>query len=189
MYYYNLPLKYNDKVYFFNKFFGALLYREVSANEHDIENNFKVIPTRVLNDYQKVLHPYKLTDINDKTLNINVSNAAKLYANILVFICKYSFFFARIFSHLPLTRFENTEQALYVFTSLFPSPFQHDTLCLPRTFFAASTSRSFKKKGTAFIGVFLPTKKMHAWIIEDNKNPDSFDNNWISYQPIIAITK
>ena len=38
-----------------------------------------------------------------------------------------------------------------------------------------------------FIGVFLPTKLMHAWIIESGELADQFDDIWINFQPVAAI--
>lgn len=28
---------------------------------------------------------------------------------------------------------------------------------------------------------------MHAWIVEDGKQPDPFDDMWINFQPVAAI--
>jgi len=186
MHFYNLPLKYNGNIYFFNKYLGLLLYRKESFNENQIDEE---IPSSILKDYQLVLQPYNVATINNSSVYVNVSIVAKIYTKLLVLACEYSFLLARVITNLPLIRFSDTKQALQVFALLYPSSMQRNTLCLPRTLFVIATSKSFKKNGTAFIGVFLPTRKMHAWIIEGSSNPDTYDNNWILYQPVIAITK
>jgi len=38
-----------------------------------------------------------------------------------------------------------------------------------------------------FIGVFLPSKSMHAWIIEDGIQPDPSDTMWINFQPVAVL--
>ena len=64
---------------------------------------------------------------------------------------------------------------------------QQQTLCLPRSVFIATTSRRFKQHGTLFIGAFLPTVRMHAWVVEDGMPADSFDNQWIYYRPVLML--
>jgi len=39
-----------------------------------------------------------------------------------------------------------------------------------------------------FIGAEIATYNMHAWIIEDNEQPDFEDRVWINYRPLLAIT-
>ena len=67
------------------------------------------------------------------------------------------------------------------------SGLKQDTLCLPRTLFAAKTSREFKKSGVLFIGVLLASKQMHAWIVEDGRICDQRDTRWVDYRPVAAI--
>jgi len=38
-----------------------------------------------------------------------------------------------------------------------------------------------------FIGVFLPSNTMHAWIIEDGKIVDPYDGIWLNFQPVAAL--
>lgn len=63
----------------------------------------------------------------------------------------------------------------------------HERLCLQRSFLALKTSKTFKKNGVLFIGASLPTGNMHAWIIEDNYQPDTLDREWIMYEPLLAF--
>lgn len=64
---------------------------------------------------------------------------------------------------------------------------QQATLCLPRALFAASMSQRFPDAGVVFIGVFLPSRSMHAWIIEDGHQPDKNDSMWVNFRPVAAI--
>ena len=38
-----------------------------------------------------------------------------------------------------------------------------------------------------YIGIFLPSRNMHAWVIEDNLQTDEWDNYWILYQPLMMM--
>lgn len=60
-------------------------------------------------------------------------------------------------------------------------------LCLPRSIFVATTSKQFKETGVMFIGIFHPTRHMHAWIIEDGIQPYINDNLWINYTPVSVM--
>ena len=113
----------------------------------------------------------------------------KSYARLVVFVCKKSFWFAKFFALIPFSIFNDTKTSIEVFRAIFPDKNMQTQLCLPRVIFAISTSKSFSYNGVCFIGVFLPTKRMHAWIIEDGFNPDSFDDEWIHYSPVCLISR
>jgi hypothetical protein len=185
MNFYNLPTYYKCNTYYFNKLLGILLYR----NNYIEKKDFNLTPEIVKDNYQLILNPY-LVDICDNSLEcLKVTYLGKVYAKLLVFTSKYSFFAASTLAKMPLIKFANSKYAVAIFNSIYPDPLQQRTLCLPRTLFVIATSKSFKKYGTAFIGVFLPSRKMHAWVIESGCNPDSLDEIWLSYQPVVAITK
>lgn len=38
-----------------------------------------------------------------------------------------------------------------------------------------------------FIGAFLPSVQMHAWVIEDGMPADPHDDNWINFAPVAAF--
>jgi hypothetical protein len=38
------------------------------------------------------------------------------------------------------------------------------------------------------IGVFLPSRAMHAWTIEGNQMADPYDDIWINYQPVAMLS-
>lgn len=184
MKFYNFPIKYEGNTFFFNRLLGVLL----SSKEYK-EKTKKGTPELVKTNYQYVINPYLLDTHNNFIEYKNVPFVAKIYAKLIVFISKHSFFVASLLTKIPFIKFTDSKQAIAIFTKVYPSPDQHQTLCLPRTLFVIATSKSFKKNGTAFIGVFLPSRKMHAWVIESRYNPDPLDTFWILYQPVIAIAK
>ena len=101
-------------------------------------------------------------------------------------ICKLNFGLGRWFSKLGQPIFKDAGEAIRFFRKYKSGDIQND-LCLPRSLFAASTSKKFKDKGVVFIGVTLPSKSMHAWVIEDGMQPDPYDTMWINFQPVAAI--
>lgn len=180
-----IPLVHNDNFYFFNKLLGILLFRK-----NYIEKiGFNLTPELAKLNYQLILNPY-LIESCDKIVEIQkIPSVAKIYAKLLVFTSKYSFYTACILTKVPIIKFSSSRYAIDIFNKIYSDPLQQRTLCLPRTLFVIATSKSFKKNGTAFIGVFLPSRKMHAWVIESGCNPDSLDEIWLSYQPVVAIIK
>ena len=50
-----------------------------------------------------------------------------------------------------------------------------------------ASTEIFNEEGVVFIGAFLPSRAMHAWVIEKGIQPDQRDNIWHQYRPIAAI--
>ncbi|MFZ4707237.1 MAG: hypothetical protein ACOYMF_14625 [Bacteroidales bacterium] len=179
----NIPISYNSNCYCFHKWLGGLI--EKKQDNYEIEEPWRN-NKKFRHVYEQILDPYLLSQ---QTIPCNIphySKTAVLYAKILIRLCKQSFLIAVLFSKLNLLRFENAKEAVMVFRDIFPKQEQKN-LCLPRSLFVASSSKAFKKSGVLFIGVFLPSRNMHAWIIENNENPDISDEIWICYQPVLAI--
>jgi hypothetical protein len=186
MKFYQFIISFSGKLYVFNKIFGVLLTKNDS---NKVYYTNKEIPELINDQYQMVLNPLKLDTLTNDIDDISVSSFSTLYAKLMVFTCKYSFIGARLLAKFPFVKYNSTKIAIASFKKIYPDSFYQRTLCLSRTLFAVATSKSFEKKGVAFIGVFLPSRKMHAWIIEDNSNPDPYDDTWICYQPVAAIIK
>ena len=184
MQFHKLPILFSGKTFLFNSIIGVLLVKD--DTEECIK---KKIPTQVFNQYQLVLNPFLIKSSTNKIEEFKVNLRAKLFAKLMVFTCKRSFLLARFLTKISIIKFDSTKTAIATFKKIYPSSLHQRTLCLPRTLFAIATSKTFKKNGTAFIGVFLPSKKMHAWIIEDETNPDPNDDGWICYQPLVCIYK
>jgi len=111
-----------------------------------------------------------------------------LYARLLVRTCRLSFGLARVLAWPRLPVYGNGTEAILAFRQIFPTGAQQE-LCLPRSLFAAVTSRKFRSSGVMFIGVFLPSRSMHAWVIEDGLQPDPFDGAWLNFQPVAVYTR
>jgi hypothetical protein len=62
-----------------------------------------------------------------------------------------------------------------------------DILCLPRSLFVSKTSIEFQNSGAVLIGVYLPSRIMHAWVIEGGAQQDQQDKIWHQFKPIAAI--
>jgi len=185
MRFYDIALYYEDNFYYFNKILGILLFR----NRCDETKCFKLTTEIVKTNYQLILNPY-LIESCDKIMGIKkIPYRARIYAKLIVLISRYSFYMACVLTMIPIIKFPSSQYAVEIFNKIYASPIQQRVLCLSSTLFIIATSKSFKKNGTAFIGVFLPSKKMHAWVIENGCNPDSSDEIWLSYQPVVAIIK
>ena len=83
--------------------------------------------------------------------------------------------------------FEKTNEAITYINSLPPQVELKHRLCLQRAFLSSKISKSFIKEGVIFIGAFLPTGDMHAWIIENGVQPDFDDRGWVNYRPLLAF--
>lgn len=180
--YQTLPINHNNSIYFFERISGTLLLKQNNHVDKHSELNEKVADALFL-----VNQPYQLQKIEKAHESItHIPFLIKLFAKLLVFICKHSFFVGSFFSLFSIRCFQSTQEALVAFQTIFPPEKQKD-LCYPRSLFAASLSKSFPSKGVMFIGVFLPSKLMHAWIIENGTQPDPYDTMWINFQPVAAF--
>lgn len=173
---------YKGKVYRIHKTFGFLL--EYSNYDKCIN----VLPTKIEILFNQVLNPYLLkpsNEISNKNISPKTPFYTKLLAKLFTFLCLRSFLFVRVLSHCRFPIFNTTGDAILFYRKLYTG--EQQNLCLPRSLFAACTSKTFKKNEVLFIGVFLPSRAMHAWILEDGKQPDPFDDIWICYQPVAVL--
>jgi hypothetical protein len=179
----SLPIYFNKKQYQMNSFFGILFEFENAQNKKIIT------PKKITDAIGYCNNPYTLTNIDFREIN-NIQNIKKntlrFYSNLLININKLNFGLGRFCSSFGQPVFNNASTSISFFRNYKPGAIQND-LCLPRSLFAASTSKIFKEKGVIFIGVSLPSNLMHAWIIEDGKQPDPSDTMWINFQPVAAI--
>ena len=174
----------DNKLFFFNQFNGSVYYKILSNDYKQVCNQ---IPDKVIIALNKNDNPYLLSanDLQKADLSQN-SVKLKKYIYRLNLLCDKSFYLANLYSNFKIKEFTNSIQAIKYFRSI-DNLKEQNTLCLPRTLFAASKSKLFKEKGVIFIGIFLPSTNLHAWIIEDGCQPDSEDIIWTNYQPIAAI--
>lgn len=181
----SLPIQFDGKTYKLNSVFGMLM--EFENSDKNIRN--VLIPQKLDLALSCCNNPYQLTKSNSiSTLNKSEfkHHFLRIYLNWLIKSNNLNFVLGRFLSGFGKPIFANSTEAISFFRNNKQGIIQND-LCLPRSLFAASTSKKFKENGVIFIGVSLPSNLMHAWIIEDEKQPDPFDNMWINFQPVAAI--
>lgn len=180
-------LYHNNAVYYFNKTIGALLDVTEVKEKFKKRTEKKIASPHALTNYNAVLQPYQLkqTSFSKKAKLTTHPKFAKFLVKTYTYLCLKSFLFVRLLSVFRFPLFDNATDALVFYRKTIPQ--KQEDLCMPRSLFAAATSKKFKEKGTLFIGICLPTKAMHAWIIEDTCQPDLWDGIWINFQPVVIF--
>lgn len=178
----SLPISTNGSHYFFEPFFGLLLSRKGELSCQISGDISKLDFFLRLNN-----QPYNFSYNSFERKSIKKENSfLDFYAVLLTKFVRLNFFLGRVFTVFGRSNFSNSKEAIaYYRKHVYPN--QQNDLCLPRTLFAAATSKIFKESGVIFIGVFLPSKSMHAWIIEDGAHADPEDGIWLNYQPVAAL--
>lgn len=177
---------YNGKFYYFNPFLGILISRKVKQTCFGKEIKNKSNNKKVQDCLEVVDNPFLIKiNKNEDLSSIKITSKIKIYAKLLRFCHKYFFPAIYLLSRLRLNWFNNSKTAIEIFCKIFPE--NQNILCLPRSVFAATTSRNFKKNGIMIVGVFHPTRHMHAWIIEDGENSYKYDDIWINYTPVSIL--
>ena len=176
---------FDNKYYTIHKLFGFTIKSDKSLRQ--IESNTETIR----NILKQIENPYILKKSWSPKIKINKikDERALFYATLIAktftFFCKKSFVFFRLFSFLRVPLFDTMEEAILFYRELFPG-MQKD-LCLPRALFAMCSSRVVDMESALVIGIFLPSRSMHAWVFEKGKQPDPFDDIWICYQPVAVM--
>ncbi len=175
-------IEFQNKVFCFDKLHGCLLYGE---RDNDVNQR----ETQVNPNLQNISDPFLLQSTVYVPLQpISHKRMLTIYAKSLTWLCRHCYPIAYwISKHISLNAFANSQQAILFYRHLYPSAEKQRRLCLPRAIFAATTSRKFKQHGVMLIGAFLPSTQMHAWVIEDNQQPDLWDNEWICYKPVYML--
>lgn len=118
--------------------------------------------------------------------DVDFGRTVRAYGRTLIWLYRHFYPGLWLLSHLRLGVFDNATDAIDAFVKIHPK--DQKVLCLPRSIFAATLSRRFRKEGTMFIGAFLPSRHLHAFIIEGGKNPCRFDAGWTNYTPVAIMT-
>jgi hypothetical protein len=178
----SLPFDFKGKRYFMCPLTGDLLEEPASPSPTS-QLPHKLIHALALCDF-----PYSLSQPppGEGPLDPNEADLPRRVSLRLIKLCAANFFLARIYSGVPRPVFENAAQAVVFFRSIMAGQ-QQKNLCLPRALFAAKTSRAFAASGVVFLGTFLPSRLMHAWVIESGCQPDSRDDIWTQYRPVAAL--
>lgn len=183
----SLPINFYGKEFRFNSFWGCLMYKRKNIKSESLTsykitcNHFK------LENVDAVKYPFMMKKRKESHGWDNISHPkiAKWYAKLLTWFSLNCYPMARLCTLFQLNFFENAGDASMFYYKVYPSMKLQQTLCLPRAIFVSTTSRRFKQHGVLFIGTFLPTVRMHAWVVEDGMQADCFDNQWICYQPVM----
>lgn len=179
----NLRLNSEKDEYYFEKHTGILLLRPSNS----IAEKTTLYGAKLNHLLELNLHPYNLSIRKTSTIEKKrFESLIKIYAIILTRLFSINFYLGRLFSRISLKVFQSSDEAIEFYRkNIYPN--QQNDLCLSRAFFASATSKRFKQNGVIFIGVFLPSKSMHAWVIEDGAIADPYDGIWLNYQPVAAI--
>lgn len=177
----SITVIYGNKGYRLHSLLGLLLEKD----DIEYDKNMPLLK-KIEKTYEKVINPYLLLPNNKPSKDkLIVLRYAKLIAQLYTYLCTKSFLFVRLLSFFRFNIFNSSEEAIIFYRNNIKE--NQPNLCLPRALFAACTSRAFRDKGAMFIGVFLPTRQMHAWVIENDKQPDWYDDIWICYQPVAVM--
>ena len=135
---------------------------------------------------EEIVNPFIVHCRSAKSNEVRITRFSRVYVEVLLWAAKHCYLLIYILSHLRLKVYDDAQQASRVFQQCTKGE-QQKLLCLSRSIFIATTSKRFKEHGTMYIGIFLPSRNMHAWVIEDNLQTDEWDNYWILYQPLIMM--
>ncbi len=130
--------------------------------------------------------PYLLDPDELETLADHTPGHQEIAATILrrmLTVTSLGFALARLYASRRTPLFPNSQSAIRWFHANTPSA-DRNRLCLPRSLFAAKTSAEFATSGAVVIGTMLPTRNLHAWVIEQRRQPDDADRVWVCYRPI-----
>lgn len=186
-----IPLVHGGVSYRFSRFSGSL--NALTALNENLGGSCtgKVSPklNRAIalcrDPYQLAPAAIQLCNTSANTLGRQDLRRGVAIANDLIRLCRRQFWLACLSSSFRRPLFENSAEAVSFFREAVDG--EQATLCLPRALFAAKTSRAFAADGVIFIGIFLPSRSMHAWVIESNSLADPVDDIWTNYQPVAAL--
>lgn len=177
--YHSLYPEYRGYHYCFNEIFGVT-YKRKNRTIQTIKSE------KLHKELSIVINPY-LAEKSKRPVNkdLNISILMKLYAYVLIWLYKHFYPGIWLLSHINLNVFDDAVDACDAFYKIHPK--NQQILCLPRSVFAATTSKKFHDFGIMIIGGFLPSRHMHAWIMEDAKNAWRGDSMWINFTPISVM--
>jgi hypothetical protein len=160
---------------------GSLLEENKNGERIHEEHPIKLIEALLVCNNPYLLPPQATDTYSNKNERLQ-----KLKAKWIISLCGINLLLARWYASFSTPFFSNCSEANAFFHEA-TSTNERNKLCLPRSLFAAKTSKIFKNSGVILIGVFLPSRQMHAWIIEDGQQVDPTDKIWHLYQPVAAI--
>jgi len=187
MKFYSLAFHATSKLFSLHPFSGSLLGRQVAVYSHP-SGSQEEVAEKVRHALELCNNPYRLAPSVaypvESRAEIGLIDEGQL-ATRMVRLCRTNFFLARWYAGFRSPTFDCASVAIQHFRNSVVG--EQKTLCLPRALFAAKTSRRFSDEGVVFIGAFLPSRSMHAWVIEGGRQPDPLDFQWTNFRPVAAI--
>lgn len=185
--YVNITSNFRGKKYRFNNIFGFLrssLSRSGGVYTLAVDDT-KSEKTRRFMDLAE--NPYLLSPSVSK-VSVDLAEIPKYlcaYAKLLVWAHKHFYPLVWCLSHLRIGYFSSAIDATDAFFMIVKG--NQNEMCLPRSVFAATMSRRFKKEGAMFVGVFHPSRRLHAWVIEGDCIAYRNDSIWINFTPVSIL--
>lgn len=186
MKYYSLAKEHRDAGWYLHPLTGNL--HQISPKDLG-RFQTDVVPNKVLDALEYCQSPYSLRAPNFEqsfVLDEAQGNSLNVFYRRIILLRKINYWLVNRYASLEVPLFEDSLQAFYGLATQNRSALTDRQGCLNRTLVVAKSSVEFKKSGVLFIGADLPQTKLHAWIIEDNYQPDPWDRDWINYLPIAA---
>jgi hypothetical protein len=153
----------------------------------------RVFTPKIQKALERCESPYLLSAPADETqrapsppLAPEAGKRAIHFGDWLMWLSRRQFFCARLYASWRVPLFATAREAILFFRQHAEG--DQEELCLARALFAAKTSRRFAEEGAVVIGVFLPSRAMHAWVIEGDEMADPYDGIWINYQPVAMLS-
>lgn len=187
---FHFPIRYGDQLFQFCGVSGTLF-------TYDGKQAVNSLPVNLLGKIEDSLdyciNPYLLSPRSNEATKDSCTSLASenrrlgaKYIKKLIRLSRNQFLLARLYASWRVPLFGSAREATLFFREYAEG--DQEELCLPRALFAAKTSRLFAKEGAVVIGVFLPSRAMHAWVIEGDQIADPYDGIWINYQPIVMLS-
>lgn len=189
MRFYPLPIAHKNSSFHLSSLSGSLLASSTSAGKSKYSPELGRSETRLSSGLRLCDEPYRLVPPNNRADAVTkitpVNPSAITMANRMIWLCSKQFFLARAYASMRRPIFNSSNEAITFFRENTKG--DQSKLCLSRALFAAKTSRQFTDAGLVIIGVALPARALHAWVIEDGSLTDLCDDIWINYRPVAAI--
>jgi hypothetical protein len=186
MKYYSLAKEHRNSGWYLHPLTGNL--HQVSTEDLS-QFQSDALPEKVLDALQFCHLPYSLKAPNfqlSTTLDQKQSNVIDRFYDRILFLRKINYWLVNRYAGSFSPIFNDSLQAFQALAQQNRSSLTDQQGCLNRTLAVAKSSIEFKKSGVLFIGADLPQTNLHAWIIENDYQPDPWDRDWINYLPIAA---
>ncbi|MCW1966047.1 hypothetical protein [Polynucleobacter sp.] len=186
MRYFSLAAQHRNNGWFLHPITGNL---HQTHNENLAAFISRDLPEKIISALEYCDNPYKLLPPKFEFSHFfeerNVISLQKIYRKIL-FLRRLNFFLVTMYAGQASPLFADSLQAFFALNKIGYSAKTDPNGCLNRTLIAAKCSHKFQQAGVLFIGADLPQTRLHAWIIEDNYQPDPWDRDWINFLPLAA---